>query len=324
MDNLQPAMPAGPPEPMRLLLTTIAEGRHEEVPHSLSVRDLFDIVQLASREDKIHTLRAWLQRWIESLALSGVTPETCDLLGFITWEIGHLRIYENVVKHMAKRCAIDEQSNLLHPETGQVLVFEHSARAGIYGGTRELPPSYQTVLLIVHGTDHVLQTRKRGIQRMLIKLASAIQDCFDRPICQQGDRIVCPCTIFGSLTEAYEAAGIDWKVFRKCDYPDYRKSFQDLADSIMAMKYENAAGHDCNPVPKIREMVHEVWDGTAVLLTSEQDDHFWARALISGCKEEEEDSWTDGDSYMSFDSHSATDQGGFTVAPLGQQNAYQR
>jgi hypothetical protein len=93
-------LPMDKPSSMALFLH-IAHGHHQEVPRALPMHELYDLTWLTRFYDATRLLAPWIQSWVSALHATTVgSDESLPMMIWISWELGHRRMFEATVRHV--------------------------------------------------------------------------------------------------------------------------------------------------------------------------------------------------------------------------------
>jgi len=88
---------------MLLLLLRIAHLQFQELPSSLTYRQLLGLAALCDKYDTVHLARPWLRQWEQPRS----SPTNCfqqENSIFIAWTFGDVETFEKWAKHLAMEC----------------------------------------------------------------------------------------------------------------------------------------------------------------------------------------------------------------------------
>lgn len=101
------ALPADNPKPLATILY-IAHSKFNKVPESVTRDELFQITVLTDKYDMTDILRPWARAWIQPLASQPLGQRGDEAMLWIAWELGHVKLFENMLAHLHETCCLDE------------------------------------------------------------------------------------------------------------------------------------------------------------------------------------------------------------------------
>ncbi|KAK2038568.1 hypothetical protein LZ31DRAFT_599553 [Colletotrichum somersetense] len=102
------------PEPMYILLA-ITHNRIDDLPTTLSIVELEELLIQAEKYDLISLLGPWLPKWLDP----NMEIDSCEdkrLLAWIAWKTGAATLFVKVAVDLAQTCRLDEKGGLVDVE----------------------------------------------------------------------------------------------------------------------------------------------------------------------------------------------------------------
>jgi hypothetical protein len=97
--------------PLKALLHII-HAQFEQVPQSLNLSELYEIVVMSNKYDMTRILRPWAKIWFEPHAKSN-GADGRELLLWVAWELGAGNVFEKVAKGATLEFKVDLKCQLL-------------------------------------------------------------------------------------------------------------------------------------------------------------------------------------------------------------------
>ncbi|KAK2024071.1 hypothetical protein LX32DRAFT_599478 [Colletotrichum zoysiae] len=107
-------LPDDCPEPMYILLA-IAHESTDDLPSTLSIVELGDLLVQAENYDLISLLGPWLPKWLDP----NMEIDSCEdkrLLAWIAWKTGAATLFVKVAVDLAQTCRLNDRGGLVDVE----------------------------------------------------------------------------------------------------------------------------------------------------------------------------------------------------------------
>jgi hypothetical protein len=110
------------------IIVTAAHDRFSALPQTLTLEGLVQLARVAERYDLNHLLVGHLGSWLAPHR-KHITQRGYEQWLYIAWQFGLENDFIALVEHFATRCKVDEEGQLLVPNSDQLLVcrLPHSA-----------------------------------------------------------------------------------------------------------------------------------------------------------------------------------------------------
>jgi len=103
------------------LLFSIVHGRFNDIPKSLSLHELVDVLVFTDKYDMTQTIRPWVKDWVSSATSWQESLETRDYITLIgvAWELGNVRVLETLTRRLILESTLNGQGQLCYSKPGR-------------------------------------------------------------------------------------------------------------------------------------------------------------------------------------------------------------
>lgn len=101
-------LPEDSPRPLQIILNMV-HGNFLQVPHTPSLTELYEILQLTHKYDMISAVQPWAEAWQRVLEhfKSYENGSRSAKVAYIAWELGHAEIHTQVVEDLIPKLSVD-------------------------------------------------------------------------------------------------------------------------------------------------------------------------------------------------------------------------
>lgn len=110
------------------IFLSIVHGNFDDVPGTMALRPLYDLLSLTNKYDATHVVRPWARAWIQDKDVMSRTSEP-ELL-CVAWELGHHSLFKDILEKIAVNVSIGKN--------GEVF-FGKRTPNGVSGGVADAP-----------------------------------------------------------------------------------------------------------------------------------------------------------------------------------------